>query len=295
MDPLPSYVMKQCVSTLLPVITSIVNRSLDTASMPESLKIAQIDPHLKKFGLDHEMFKNFRPVSNLAFVSKVIEKAVAAQLIEYIDSNDLGELYQSAYKKMHSTETALLKMQNDILRAIDQHKTVALLLLDLSAAFDTVDHAILLHRLQSRFGISEKALYWFRSYLDNRWQYVSLRGTKSSCHRTCYGVPQGSVLGPILYLIYTSPLGDIVRRHGMSFHCYADDTQIYFAFESDTPAAVTSERIEACIKDVSDWMSTNMLIFNMDKIELVLIGSQYRPKLCLRPIHMGGKLIQPYI
>ena len=111
---------------ILPVITDIVNRSLDCAVMPEMLKIVQIRPHLKKANLDDEIFKNFRPVSNLALVSKVIEKAVSYQLIEHVDSNDLGEPLQLAYKSLHKTETALLKVQHDILNAIDQRRTVLL-------------------------------------------------------------------------------------------------------------------------------------------------------------------------
>ena len=139
--------LKECWPVILQVITDIVIRSLDCAVMPEMLKIAQTRPRLKKANLDDEIFKNFRPVSNLAFDSKVIEKAVSFQLIEHIDSNDLGEPLQLAYKSLHNTETALLKVQDDILNAIDQSQTVALLLLDLSAVFDTVDQELLLHRL----------------------------------------------------------------------------------------------------------------------------------------------------
>ena len=137
LDPIPAVVLKECWPVILPVITDIVNRSLDCAIMPEMLKIAQIRPRLKKANLDEEMFKNFRPVSNLAFVSKVIEKAVFDQLIEHVDSNDLGEPLQSVYKSLHNTETAPLKVQDDILNAIDQRRTVALLLLDLSSVFGT--------------------------------------------------------------------------------------------------------------------------------------------------------------
>ena len=158
---------------ILPIITDIVNRSLACAIMPEMLKIAQIRPRLKKANLDDEIFKDFRPESNLAFVSKVIEKEVSYQLIEHVDSNDLGEPFQSAYKSLHNTETALLKVQDDILSAIDQRRTVALLLLDLPAAFDTVDHELLLHRLCVHFGMRGKALAWFTSYLTGRRQYVT--------------------------------------------------------------------------------------------------------------------------
>ena len=117
LDPIPAVLLKECWPVILPVITDIVNRSFDCAVMPEMLKIR---PRLKKANLDDEIFKNFRPVSNLAFVSKEIEKAVSYQLIEHVDSNDLGEPLQSAYKSLHNTETALLKVQDDILNAIDQ-------------------------------------------------------------------------------------------------------------------------------------------------------------------------------
>ena len=136
---------------------------------------------------------------------------MAVQLVDYINDNDLGESLQSAYKRHHSTESALLKVHNDILKAVDNLRTVVLLLLDLSSAFDTVDHGILINRLESRFGIKGKALQCFRSYLENRLQYVCINGSNSSSTDVAFGVPQGSVLGPILYLLYTSPLGDIME------------------------------------------------------------------------------------
>ena len=147
-----------------------------------------------------------------------------AIILPGIDVGDVDEIFQSAYKQLHSTETALVGVNNDILVALDNHQSVILLLLDLPAAFDTVDHGILLDWLIHHFGICGLALSWFKSYLSNRFQFVEIRGEKSSHQPLMCGVPQGSVLGPILYLLYTLPLGDIVRRYNMGFHFYADDT-----------------------------------------------------------------------
>ena len=136
--------LKFCLPDLLSVITKMINLSLETGTVADVHKEALFVPLLKKVNPDFEVFSNFRPVSNLMFTSKLIEKAAAHQLTSYILNNDLGEVLESAYKKLHSTKTTLLRVQNYILRAIDSRRSVILVLLDLSAAFDTVDHSILL-------------------------------------------------------------------------------------------------------------------------------------------------------
>ena len=153
LDPVPSSILLDCLDLLGPVIWKIVNLSLETSFMPTELKQAVIRPLLKKPGLDHQHYRNFRPISNLTFLSKAIEKAVALQLVDYIDSNGLCEVFQSPYRANHSTETALIRVYNDIALSIDSRKSVILVLLDLSAAFDTVDHFFLLSRLSACFGI----------------------------------------------------------------------------------------------------------------------------------------------
>ena len=140
LDPVPASLLRYCINDLLPIIKSVVNLSFNSALMPNSMKNAVLSPLLKKPSLDFEIFSNFRPVSNLKFLSKVIEKVAAMRLTNYLCDNDLNENLQSAYKKHHSCETALLRVQNDILKSIDNKQCVVLLLLDLSAAFDTVDH-----------------------------------------------------------------------------------------------------------------------------------------------------------
>ena len=143
--------------------------------------------------------------------------------------------YNQPDKSFHSCDTALIRVQNGILLPIDNRHCVMLLLLDLSAAFDTANHEILLKRLNSKISICGTALDWFRSYLTNRTQVVLIDGRKSQSHELKCGVPQGSVLGPILYmyLLCTAPLADILRFHNMQFHFYPDDTQLYISFSAN--------------------------------------------------------------
>ena len=163
-------------------------------------------------------------------MSKLLEKVVVSQLMPHLNRYNLFSSFQSAYRPGHSTETAILKVVNDLLLAMDEGKLSVLVLLDLSAAFDTIDHGILLHRLQHVFGIQGSVLSWFRSYLTKRFQTVSIEGTHSDPIELWFGVPQGSVLGPILFILYTQPLTSIVLKHPVSHMLYADDTQVCKSF-----------------------------------------------------------------
>ena len=294
LDPVPASVLRGCENILLPILTNIINLSLQSGYMPAQLKQAMVKPKLKKDSLDPNEYSNFRPISNLKVVSKVIEKAVACQLNDYLTDNHLNETFQSAYKRFHSTETALLKVQDDILRAIDSQKCVALLLLDLSAAFDTVDHTLLIERLSNRFGLKGQVLAWLQSYLQDRTQAIIIDGVKSAVKNTICGVPQGSVLGPILYVLYTAPVADIIRRHGLCFHLYADDTQLYLAFEQTTAdQQVSLSCIESCVKEIDSWMLCNKLKLNGDKTELLVLSAHHRPRPSIDHLHVSNECIQP--
>ena len=179
LDPLPTSLLKENIDNILPSITKIVNKYITSGCFPSIYKTAQVTPSLKKSSLDPDTIKNYRPVSSLPFVSKIVEKVVASRLNTHMAQNSILEPSQSAYRKHHSTETAHLKVQNDILQAIDRKKCVMLLLLDLSAAFDTIDHEILLQRLRVSGGVCGTALAWFRSYLSGRTQSVKILNTTS--------------------------------------------------------------------------------------------------------------------
>ena len=268
LDPLPASIMRKCYSN--------ANLSLSSGLLPNELKEALLSPILKKLNADFEQFSNFRPVSNLKFLSKLIEKTVFVQLNSYLGENDLHEPLQSAYKIFHSTETALLTVTNDIMLSLDKCVNVFLVLLDLSAAFDTVNHSLLLVRLQKSFGIRGTVLQWFDSYLSQRTQFVNINEANSTVRDLPVGVPQGSVLGPVLYLLYITPLAKVIRSYGLDYHLYADDTQLYFAFKSvDVDAA--KSRVENCISAICRWMDLNELKLKHDKTEVMLIHSKYRP------------------
>ena len=222
LDPIPTWLIKESRSELLPVMTNIINSSLRSSQVPKSMKSAIVTPLLKKSTLDPDILKNYRPVSNLSYISKLLERVVAGRLTDYMTENNLHEHLQSAYKPGHSTETALVKVQNDILTSIDQHGVVILVMLDLSAAFDTIDHDILFSRMENTLGITGQALAWFKSYLSGRTLRIKIDKSFSELQDILWSVPQGSVLGPLLFLIYLLPLGKqkawfrashICRRH----------------------------------------------------------------------------------
>ena len=249
-DLVPSNILLLCIDVIAPVITRIVNLSLSSGIFPQEFKSAVVKPLLKKPTLDSTDLKNYRPILNLFFLSKLVEHIIANRLLTHLSSHDLLAKFQSLYRKFHCSETALLYVQNDILVALEADHSTALLLLDLSAAFDTIfDHNILIHRLQNWFGISSTALNFLSSFLSGRYQTVIASNFKLQPVLLEYGVPQGSVLGLLLYSLYTTILLSVISKYpGIHSHFYADDTQIYLSFSPELTTVLSF--IESCIRDI---------------------------------------------
>ena len=275
LDPIPTYLVKNCLDVLLPVITTMVNISLQTGHFPVDWKNAVVHPNLKKENSEPN-FENYRPLSNLAFTSKLTEKAANNQLHTFLDEEQLFPSGQSAYRPYHSTETLLLKFKNDLLLNMNKQHVTLVVLLDLSAAFDTVDHMILLRRLQHKFGISDTALKWFSSYLAGRSQRIIINGVQSDTFKLEHGVPQGSCLGPLLFVLYTSKLFDIVRSHLPNASSYADDSQLYLSFKPDHTANETSALLamQSCVVEIKKWLCNDKLLMNDGKTEFIIIGTK---------------------
>ena len=274
-DPILTSLVKDCIDILITPITSIINLSLTEGSFPSHFKSADVSP------LNKDSMKNFRPVSNLSFLSKVLEKVVVNQLNSLINSSNTCNQYQSAYRKFYSTETTLLKIHNDILASVGAGKVTTLTLLDLSADFDTIDRTILLRRLDDWFGVTGKALSWFKSYLTGRCQRIKLGDCLSSKADLKFGVLQGSVLVPLPFTLDTTPLSSMIPGPAIPHHLYAHDSQLFVSFASGDSAAALNG-LQSCLASVQSWMSTNKLKLNPDKTEFLLIWKerQWKKYLC---------------
>ena len=231
-------------------------------------KTAQVTPLLKKQGLDKDDPANYRPISNLNTVSKILERLVLARIVPHVTASTSFDPMQSAYRKHHSTETALLRITNDIYEGFENRQSTILVALDQSAAFDCIDHSTMIKRLQHTFGITGLALDWITSYLLSRKSFVRFSDASSATSTVVYGVPQGSSLGPLLFSLYIAPLSAIVRSFGLMHHQYADDSQIYVS-ATKNELSVKAEILERCTADVHAWLLHNGLQLNPQKSDVI--------------------------
>ena len=272
-DPLPQSVFSEDIEYWLPFICDLVNCSLSSGSI-DGAKLAHLTPLIKGQSLDPSDLKNYRPISNLSFIGKLIERVVLKRLNDHLSRNNLNIPFQSAYKKHHNTETLLIRIVNDLLIATDENKETVVMLLDLSAAFDTVDHTKLLHILCKDIGISGNALKWFKRFLSGRCQKVSINGAESTKIIIKFGVPQGSVLGPVLFNIYIRSLYNAVQKLKFNIHGFAYNHEVFKPFSPKYQHAVLANELPSVFNQISKWMAPHYLLQNPGKTEMIVFGCQ---------------------
>ena len=272
-DPLPSSLLKLNTDFFIPIWTELINLSLNQGSM-DCLKGALLIPLIKDLDdlIDKDNFKNYRPVSNLLFVGKLIERVVSKRLNKHLDVNNLNSNAQYGYRKGHSTETLLLKVTNDLLDNCDNQKPSILVLLDLSAAFDTVDQSKLISILRDEIGVEGVALQWFKSFLCGRTQKVKIGDVYSEESSLDYGVAQGSVLGPDLFKIYVRSLPRYVKPVWFDIFGFADDHQLLKTFLPWFQVSAFNEDIQHCFNMISKWMNHFFLCLNANKTKILIIA-----------------------
>ena len=268
-DPLPAMFFKGCLNELLPALTILVNLSLSEGSM-DGLKDTVITPLLKKAGLDPEVLKNYRPICNILYLSKLIERTALIQSNEHLDVINGHAKFQSGYKSKHSCETLLTRITNDIFVNLDKSKCTIMLLLDLSAAFDTVDHNVLLDILWYELGFRGTVFRWFVEFLKDRRQAVSIDGQKSNLKENNFGVPQGSVVGPFLFNIYVRNLINTMELAGFIIHGYADDHTLLYSFHIDFQVSTMRKIVPQGLVLVANWMNEHFLKLNPTKSQVIV-------------------------
>ena len=278
LDPFPTRLLKHDIDDLIVHITTIIDLSMREGVVPPDFKQALVTPRIKKKTLYRDEFKNYRPISNLSFLSKILEKIVAEILNAHIEEHLLSNHVQSVYKRFHSTETALLKIHNDKICNMNNGKVTVLSLLDLQYKLPLI---LLIMQNSTAWTFWH---FWYSFAMVqivhfNRQQRAHIDGSLSCPQDLYFGVPQGSVLGHFLFCLYTTSISQIITIHDVSHHIYADDTQVYIELsQSETHKSISS--LSDCLTDISLWMKSSKLKLNSDKTEFIIIGSkQQRHKL----------------
>ena len=265
-DKINARFVRDAAETLTPSLTQLVNLSYRSQVFPDVLKEAIVRPLYKKE--DKEKPEFYRPVSILPVISKVFERSATDQLMKYLESNQILSSTQHAYRRNHSTVTCLADLTDEIRRRRDRNETVVVLGMDLSKAFDSINHNILMKKL-AIIGCGPNLITWMRSYLTNRKQRVKFKNVTSDEEVVESGVPQGSILGPVLFIIFTNSLAEDLKEYKLS--SYADDTQIIIS--ADSPEQM-KEEVEKVMDISQKWYTSHSLLNNLTKTEIMIITSK---------------------
>ena len=262
-----------CLDTLLPYLTTVINNSLSSGVFPSVFKSATVTPLLKKPGLDPDTLKNHRPVSNLPFLSKILEKIVFNRIYSYITENQLLSEKQSGYRPKHSTQLQLTYLTHNIYKTLDEGRDLTAVYLDISKYFDKIWHAGLLTKCENEFNIAGPLLDWLRSYLTDRRQKVAIGNALSTVKTTNAGCPQGSVLGPLLALMYLNGLNDKTTNNILF---YADDTSLY-ASHSDNDLDDVQTSLQQDLGAIQSYAKKWLITFNSTKTIQQTFSNKRRP------------------
>ena len=302
-DDIDTYIVKLIVDATLPAITHLVNLSIQQASFPSLYKKAKIIPLFKKD--DPLLPKNYRPVAILSIVSKVIERAVFIQVVDYMSTNDLFHPNHHGFRAFHSTTTAMIQMYDNWVQAVDRGELAGVCMLDMSAAFDVVDHDLFIQKLEL-YGFDDNSLKWMKNYLSGRSQAVYIDGVLSSFLPVDVGVPQGSILGPLCYVIFTNDLPETILAsshvHQGHMTTYCDECGGLCCFADDSTYGVSSKDPEVLERKLNEkynilanYMGNNRLKLNDDKTHLLIMTTKQRQRMMNLNIQINTttELIKP--
>ena len=274
LDWICGFTLKLAAPELIPEITSLMNISIRSGKFYSKWKISKVFPGYKSKGSKFDC-KFYRPISNLPEISKLQERIVHNQLYEYLSNNHLLHPCHHGFLQHHSTATALHQIVDTWLKAADTGKLSATLLLDLKAGFDVIEHDVLLSKLKE-YGLSDVTLSWFESYLMNRLQCVQIESALSELKKVKWGVPQGSILGPLLFIIYINELPEVVKSEDNTEN--KSDVIVYADDNSPTTSNKDPEElmrvIEKDAKNITDWFSKNKMVCSGEKTKLLISGTR---------------------